>query len=240
MSASPSFVTGFYAKLLILLVTLDWFEFVWATFNFNSDIINQTAKLVKLSNFRAITFLLVVQYLSWDRVHIRFISNFSSPLLLVFNVKNLGWGQNLKNWKVKELFFFFAYNFSRFQYAPATYPTIYYLDVFFSSFQNNFTYTCAILHPLLSFSHVLLFVIPWTVACQTPLSIGFSRQEYWGGLLFPTPGDLPNPRIEPASFKSPALPTGFFTTCDTLEAPLLFRWANYPINVSCHGFLLPT
>ena len=106
MSASPPFVTGFYAKLLILLVTLDWFEFVWATFNFNSDIISQTAKLVKLSNFRAITFLLVVQYLSWDRVHIRFISNFSSPLLLVFNVKNLGWGQKLKNWKVKELFFF--------------------------------------------------------------------------------------------------------------------------------------
>ena len=175
MSASPSFVTGFYAKLLILLVTLDWFEFVWATFNFNSDIISQTAKLVKLSNFRAITFLLVVQYLSWDRVHIRFISNFSSPLLLVFNVKNLGWGQNLKNWKVKELFFFFAYNFSRFQYAPATYPAIYYLDVFFSSFQNNFTYTCAILHPLLSFSHVLLFVIPWTVACQAPLSMEFSR-----------------------------------------------------------------
>ena len=107
MSASPSFVTGFYAKLIILLVTLYWFEFVWATFNFNSDIISQTAKLVKLSNFRAITFLLVVQYLSWDRVHIRFISNFSSPLLLVSNVKNLGWGQKLKNWKVKELFFFF-------------------------------------------------------------------------------------------------------------------------------------
>ena len=43
---------------------------------------------------------------------------------------------------------------------------------------------------------------PWTVACQTPLSMGFSRQEYWSGLPFPSPGDLPNPGIEP---ESPAL-----------------------------------
>ena len=44
--------------------------------------------------------------------------------------------------------------------------------------------------------------IPWTVACQAPLSIGFSRQEYWSGVPFPSPGDLPNPGIEP---RSPAL-----------------------------------
>ena len=43
---------------------------------------------------------------------------------------------------------------------------------------------------------------PWTVAHQAPLSMGFSRQEYWSGLPFPSPGDLPNPGIEP---KSPAL-----------------------------------
>ena len=43
------------------------------------------------------------------------------------------------------------------------------------------------------------------VACQAPLSMGFSRQEYWSGLLCPLPGDLPNPRIEPMSLKSPAL-----------------------------------
>ena len=49
-------------------------------------------------------------------------------------------------------------------------------------------------------SHVQLFVTPWTVACQAPLSIGFSRQEYWSGLPFPYPRDLPNSRIEPASF----------------------------------------
>ena len=44
---------------------------------------------------------------------------------------------------------------------------------------------------------VWLFVILWTVACQAPLSMGFSRQEYWSGLLFPCPGDVPNPWIKP-------------------------------------------
>ena len=49
-----------------------------------------------------------------------------------------------------------------------------------------------------------LFVTPWTVAHQAPLSMGFSRQEYWSGLPYPPPGDLPNPRIEPRSPASPA------------------------------------
>ena len=48
----------------------------------------------------------------------------------------------------------------------------------------------------------LTFATPWTVACQAPLFMGFSRQEYWSGLPFPSPGDLPGPRIEP---RSPAL-----------------------------------
>ena len=50
-----------------------------------------------------------------------------------------------------------------------------------------------------SLSRVRLFATPWTVACQAPLSMGFSRQEYWSGLPFPSPGDLPNPGIEPGS-----------------------------------------
>ena len=50
-----------------------------------------------------------------------------------------------------------------------------------------------------SLSRVRLFVTPWTVAYQAPLSIGFSRQEYWSGLPFPSPGDLPDPGIEPGS-----------------------------------------
>ena len=48
-------------------------------------------------------------------------------------------------------------------------------------------------------SHVRLFAIPWTIDCQAPLSLGFSRQEHWSGLPFPTPEDLPDPRIEPES-----------------------------------------
>ena len=50
-----------------------------------------------------------------------------------------------------------------------------------------------------SLSHVPLFATPWTVAYQAPLSMGFSRQEYWIGLPFPSPGDLPDPGIEPRS-----------------------------------------
>ena len=48
------------------------------------------------------------------------------------------------------------------------------------------------------FNHVRLFATPRTVACQSPLSMGFSKQEYWSELPFPPPGDLPNPGIEPA------------------------------------------
>ena len=53
------------------------------------------------------------------------------------------------------------------------------------------------------------FLTPWTVACQAPLSMGFPRQEYWSGLPFPTPGDLPNPEIKLTSL---ALAGEFFPT----------------------------
>ena len=59
---------------------------------------------------------------------------------------------------------------------------------------------------------VWLFAIPWTVAHQTPLSMEFSRQEYQSGLPFPTPGDLPDPGIEPTFPTSAALAGRFFTT----------------------------
>ena len=67
-------------------------------------------------------------------------------------------------------------------------------------------------------SCVLLFVTPWPVAHQAPLSLGFSRQEYWSGLPCPPPGDLPDPGIELVSLMSPALTGGFFTTSATWEA----------------------
>ena len=57
-----------------------------------------------------------------------------------------------------------------------------------------------------SCSRVRLFVTPWTIAHQAPRSMGFSRQEYWSALPFPSPGDLPDPGIEPGS---PALRGGY-------------------------------
>ena len=63
-----------------------------------------------------------------------------------------------------------------------------------------------------SLSRVRLFATPWTAACQAPLSMGFSRQEYWSGFPFPSPGDLPDPGIEPTCPVSRALASGFFTT----------------------------
>ena len=73
--------------------------------------------------------------------------------------------------------------------------------------------SCVLSH----FSHVQLFATTWTVACQAPLSVGFSRQEYWSGLPYPPPGDLPDPGIKPTSLMSPALAGGFFTTRATIR-----------------------
>ena len=67
------------------------------------------------------------------------------------------------------------------------------------------------------FNQVQLFAILWTIARQAPLSMGFSRQEYWSALPFPSPGDLPNPETELTSLKSPALAGGSFTTSATWE-----------------------
>ena len=66
----------------------------------------------------------------------------------------------------------------------------------------------------------LLFVTPWAIAHQAPLSMEFSRQEYWSGLPCPPPGDLPDPGIKSTSLVSPGLAGRFFTTSTTWEAPL--------------------
>ena len=62
------------------------------------------------------------------------------------------------------------------------------------------------------FSCVWLFVTLWTVACQAPLSMGFSRQEYWSGLPYSPPGDLPDPGMETVTPASPALQADSFPT----------------------------
>ena len=77
------------------------------------------------------------------------------------------------------------------------------------------TYVCFAAQSL---NHFGLFVTPKAVACQAPLCMEFSRQEYWRGLPFPVPGDLPDPGIEPTSLASPALTGEFFTTSTTWEA----------------------
>ena len=74
-------------------------------------------------------------------------------------------------------------------------------------------------------SHVCLSVTPWTVACQAPLSMGFSKQEYWSGLPFPSPWDSSGPGIEPTP---PALAGRFFTTEPSgksldIETSLVFK-----------------
>ena len=78
-----------------------------------------------------------------------------------------------------------------------------------------------------SLSRVRLFVIPWTAARQAPLSMGFSRQEYWSGLPFPTPEGLPNPGIKPRSPASqadslPSEPPGkpIFLLCSASFLPI--------------------
>ena len=68
----------------------------------------------------------------------------------------------------------------------------------------------------------------WTVACQAPLSMGFSRREYWSGLPCPPPGDLPDPGIKPMSL-STALAGGFFTTSATWEAQY-FVWRCFKLS----------
>ena len=70
------------------------------------------------------------------------------------------------------------------------------------------------------FSHVWLFAMPWAIACQVPLSLGFSSQEYWSGLPLTPPGDLLYPGIESVPLMPSALAGGFFTTSTTWEAPL--------------------
>ena len=89
-------------------------------------------------------------------------------------------------------------------------------------------------------SHVPLFVTTWIVACQAHLSMGFSRQEYWSGLPFPPPGDLPDPEIEPGSLRSPALAGVFFTTsatwgalCDANVQPRIENSPNRDLKIFC-------
>ena len=78
-----------------------------------------------------------------------------------------------------------------------------------------------------SLSRVRLFATPWTVAYQAPQSMGFSRQEYWSGLPFPSPGDLPDPGIEPWS---PALQAGAISSEPPGEKVVYFFTIKYLVS----------
>jgi len=83
----------------------------------------------------------------------------------------------------------------------------------------HFIHSSALGQPLASAKSLHSCPVLWNPV--DPISMEFSRQEYWNGLSFPPPGDLPNPGIEPASLTSPALAGKFFTTSTTGEAPCL-------------------
>ena len=83
-------------------------------------------------------------------------------------------------------------------------------------------HACVLSH----FSCDWLFVTPWTGAHQAPLFMGFSRQEYWSGLLCPPPGDLPNPGIEPMSPAALALHADSLSLCHLGSPFRLCRWVN--------------
>ena len=89
------------------------------------------------------------------------------------------------------------------------------------------------------FSRIQLFVTPWTVACQAPLSMGFPREEYWRGLPCPPPGDLPQPGVKPTSLRSPALTDRFFNTGATWEAPRIHisSYFGFPSHLGHHRAL---
>ena len=101
-----------------------------------------------------------------------------------------------------------------------------------------------------SLSRVQLFATPWTVAHQAPPSMGFSRQEYWSGLPFPSPGDLPDPGIKP---RSPALQADALTSeppgkpvlvehlsPSSKPARLLFSYSSSIVTFTSDSLLLPS
>ena len=75
-----------------------------------------------------------------------------------------------------------------------------------------------IMGPLIVLGRIQRFAALWTVARQAPPSMQLPRQEYWSGLPFPSPGNLPDPGVKPTSLMSPALAGEFFTTSATWEA----------------------
>ena len=88
-------------------------------------------------------------------------------------------------------------------------------------------------------SHIWVFVTLWTVARQAPLSMGFSWQEYWSGLPFPSPGDLPDPRIEPTVSCSSCIGKWILYHGAIREAHKILGWPGFLIFFQCFQSLIP-
>ena len=96
----------------------------------------------------------------------------------------------------------------------------------------------------------LILMTPWTVACQTPLSMGFPRQEYWSGLPFPSPGNLPNPEIKPGcpalqvnslpEFAHQGSPSNICVCVCVCVCIHIWSWANCFPTLSCKSILCKT
>ena len=121
--------------------------------------------------------------------------------------------------------------FSIYPFFPSFVLNCFLLDFISSlSLSRMCVHACMLSH----FSHVWLFVTSWPVAWQTPLSMGFSMQEYWSAFPGSLSGDLPHPGTEPAYLPSPALAGRFFTTSTTWEDPynicisLKLPYSHYP------------
>ena len=89
--------------------------------------------------------------------------------------------------------------------------------------RNSWTILNYIIYVQSHFSCVQLFAALWTVARKSPLSVGFSRQEYWTGLSCPPPGGLPDPGIEPVSLMSPTLGGRFFIISAAWKACIIYK-----------------
>ena len=165
---------------------------------------------------------------SWSHLRLLAESEFPSYFLLSHRLRKAPWvGCHWHLWAASSSAFFSPFLFYFLYLPPFPHPSSLPpslplpLPYFLCSFLK---FNCAVLS---CFSRVWLFATLWTIAHQAPPSMGFSSQEHWSGLSCPSPGDLPDPGIEPMS---PALAGRFFTTrwfFTTREDPLFTfskRW----------------